>query len=288
MASRAAASVAALAVAALAAPPSPPLGQQWVEVLHDDFSTLNTSLWTVRNNFTHGAAEYQLYLEEEVWVENGNLVIRTRYNPTQGPPAGPESRGMYNYTSGWLDSALNPLNKFEYGHFEWVAKLPNPNATGVWPTLWLVTDGFDPNSTRPWPVGGEIDVCEAFSGFQGNAVFGTYHYGSKPGVDDWDHYNQIYPNATAGQAPIDFSLDFHTFSATWSPDVLVWIIDDVQYEVRRPGDSPTLFIPSWPLYSVMNVALGDWGTPGRAAPSWTAEQVMMYVDSYTVWQLQPS
>jgi hypothetical protein len=57
---------------------------------------------------------------------------------------------------------------------------------------------------------------------------------------------------------------------------------------RSPGSPPTLFIPSWELYSVMNVALGDWGTPGRAAPSWTEEEVMMYVDSYTVWQLQPS
>lgn len=292
----AAAAVAASAVLASVAhtsraapPPSTIAGWEWVEVLHDDFSTLNTSLWTVRNNFTHGGQEYELYMEDEVWVSDGNLVLRTRYNPTQGPPAGPQSKGLYNYTSAWLDSALNPLNKFTYGHFEWVAKLPNPNATSIWPALWLVTDGMDPNSTRAWPVGGEIDIIEAVGGFRNNSVFGTYHWGSAPGKDDWtvDHYNAAYPNISQGMAPIDYSQDYHTFGGTWSPEALVWYVDGNQYEVRRPGDSnpPTLFIPSWDLYAVMNIAIAFWGAENNVPPTWTGE-VFTYIDSYTVWQLQ--
>ena len=37
-----------------------------------------SSQWNVANNFTHGSQEWQLYLEEEVYIENGNLILRTQ------------------------------------------------------------------------------------------------------------------------------------------------------------------------------------------------------------------
>ncbi len=153
--------------------PFPSLAQL---VFEDDFNgnELNTSVWVVRNNFTHGNMEWQLYMGDEAWVADSNLVMRTRRNPTQGPPQGPSSRGFYNYTSAWVDS-LGPASfRPTYGYIEWRAKLPDPGATGIWPALWLVTDGLDPQSSRCWPVGGEIDVMESVGHYARNSTFGTY------------------------------------------------------------------------------------------------------------------
>lgn len=151
-----------------------PPGSGWELVFVDDFngSVLNETTWTVRNNMTHGDQEWQLYLKDEAWVDNSNLVIRTRVNPTMYGPR------RYNWTSAWVDSAgkLEPT----YGYIEWRAKLPDPAASNVWPALWLVQD-----ETKCWPVGGEIDTMEAVGGFNNNSVFGTYHWGEACGVDDW-------------------------------------------------------------------------------------------------------
>lgn len=153
---------------------SQPPGTGWQLVFVDDFSgtSLNESIWTTRNNMTHGDQEWQLYLDDEAWLANSNLVIRTRINPTM------YGSRLYNWTSAWVDSAgkLEPT----YGYIEWRAKLPDPTAANVWPALWLVQD-----QTKCWPVGGEIDTMEAVGGLQNNSVFGTYHWGEACGVDDW-------------------------------------------------------------------------------------------------------
>ena len=51
----------------------------WKLYFEDTFSgnSLNTSVWNVWNNQTHGDREWQLYLADEVSVSDGNLVIRT-------------------------------------------------------------------------------------------------------------------------------------------------------------------------------------------------------------------
>lgn len=108
-----------------------PPGSGWQLVFFDDFDgpAINETVWTVRDNFTHGGSEWELYMKDEVYTAmDGNttaLVMRTRVNPT------PYGSRMYNWTSGWVDSAAK--NQFTYGHFEFRAKLPDPSAQSVWP-----------------------------------------------------------------------------------------------------------------------------------------------------------
>jgi len=117
----------------------------WAPVWLDHFSapTLNPALWTVRDNMTHGDREHQLYLKDEVYVEGGNLVIRTRSrNASNGAR-------QYNFTSGWVDSKGSTLGENTYGMFSASIKLPR-EASGVWPAYWLVDD-----NNHCWPTGGE-------------------------------------------------------------------------------------------------------------------------------------
>ncbi len=39
---------------------------------------MNASRWNVADNMRHGGEELQLYVKEEVFVDKGDLVLRTR------------------------------------------------------------------------------------------------------------------------------------------------------------------------------------------------------------------
>ena len=73
---------------------------KWEVVFKDEFegSQLDGRSWTVRNNMTHGALEYQLYMADEAFVQGGFLVLRTRKRRVS------YGSKVYNYTSAWVDS----------------------------------------------------------------------------------------------------------------------------------------------------------------------------------------
>ncbi len=52
----------------------------WKVIFQDNFTSpdIDTNLWNVANNYTHGSQEWQLYLSDEVYIEDGSLVLRTR------------------------------------------------------------------------------------------------------------------------------------------------------------------------------------------------------------------
>jgi beta-glucanase (GH16 family) len=93
----------------------------WKLVWSDEFdgTQLNLSAWNVRTNETHccgpfgGTGELELYVPDEVSVEDGSLVLRTRHRE----PAVRGPRGvMFNFTSGWVDTSDKVA--FKYGRFE--------------------------------------------------------------------------------------------------------------------------------------------------------------------------
>ena len=73
---------------------------KWKVVFKDEFegSQLDGRSWTARNNMTHGAREYELYMADETYVQGGYLVLRTRKRRMA------YGSKVYNYTSGWVDS----------------------------------------------------------------------------------------------------------------------------------------------------------------------------------------
>lgn len=73
---------------------------KWEVVFKDDFdgNQLDTRSWTPRDNMTHGSQEYELYTADEVYVQGGYLLLRTRKRKM------PYGSKMYNYTSGWVDT----------------------------------------------------------------------------------------------------------------------------------------------------------------------------------------
>jgi beta-glucanase (GH16 family) len=289
----------ALAVAAAAGVAPPGRDDPWTLVWSDDFDgdSVNATNWNVRNNTLHGATELQVYLDEDVFVSGGQLVIRTRSNVHWCVPAGPASSCapslptapgavQYNYSSGWLDTKHKVYPK--YGKIEVRAQLPDKQSFGVWPAHWLM-----PEPAVCWPVGGEIDIMESYgNGLQSQwkhhlngTVFGTYHWAKECGKDLHcggsapEHacapfnFNGVYP--PPGAALVDFSANFHVFAVTWNSTSVQWYVDGDKYWERYDGDRPgtdhSAAVDTNPMYIILNTAIN----PGFvAAPGEPTERVM--------------
>lgn len=227
----------------------------WMITFNDNFDVFNTSRWTVRNNMTHGPAEKQLYLANNVNVENGNLIITTKKEIVQ---SGRFNNTLYNYTSGWVDSKSKMFQK--YGRFEVRAKLPSPSVgrDGKWPNAWPA-HWLMPESEICWPMGGEIDIMEAYrptpSG-KGSIIM-TYHWASKCGKDLYDGKNQLFPNKK-NTTVIDWSNEYHTFGIEWSSKKIQWFVDGILKHERVQGQPKNLFIPSLQFYMILNTAMEPW------------------------------
>ena len=72
----------------------------------------------------------------------------------------------FNFTSGWLDTEQKFSQR--YGRFSVRARLPDVQATNIWPAHWLVPDQSSADCKEGvsrcaccWPVGGEIDIMES-------------------------------------------------------------------------------------------------------------------------------
>lgn len=169
---------------------------------------------------------------ENARVERGLLVIEARREPWQGS----------DYTS----ASLITLGKFgfQYGRVEVRAKLPA--ARGAWPAIWML--GED-RAIVGWPRCGELDILEHVGHLPG-VVHGTVHqakdssgYQSKGGTVH-------IPTATSA---------FHTYRMDWTPQALIWFVDDVEY-FRFPYVGPTTWTFDRRMYLLLNLAVGgSWG-----------------------------
>ncbi|MEV4570234.1 lectin [Nonomuraea sp. NPDC049419] len=182
---------------------------------------------------------------------NGNLVITAR---RENPANYQCHYGTCQYTSARLLTAATFTRT--YGRFE--ARMKLPRGQGIWPAFWML------GGTSGWPDNGEIDIMENI-GREPNTVHGTIH---GPGYSGGGGIGAGY---TIG-AP--FADAFHTFAVDWSPNLIVWYVDGVEYQRRTPADlGGNRWVFDHPFFMIMNVAVGgNW--PGYPDGSTTFPQTL--------------
>jgi hypothetical protein len=135
-----------------------------------------------------------------------------------------------NYTSG----RINTLGKktFTYGRFDIRAKLPE--GKGIWPALWM------------------IDMMELL-GHEPSVTHGAVHWNSN------GHKSRTNSFSLSNDK---FSSGFHIFSFTWTPNKLIWVVDNQQYFYLTRAEMPD-FPFDFPQFLICNVAVGgNWpGSP---------------------------
>ncbi|OZJ06117.1 hypothetical protein BZG36_01050 [Bifiguratus adelaidae] len=216
-------------------------------VLEDNFSTLNTSIWSHEiqlGGFGNGEFEWTTDSSNNSYVSNGILHIV--------PTLTEDSIGVDNLLNGytlnltectgtaWSDcirtsnatngTIINPVQSarlttrnsvsIKRGKVEVVAKLPKGN--WLWPAIWLMPK----NSVYgQWPASGEIDIAESRGNSRtyspsGNNVFdSTLHWGPSSDLDRWYLTTKSYSNQHS-----DYTQDYHTFGLEWTDAYIkTWI-----------------------------------------------------------------
>ena len=108
----------------------------------------------------------------------------------------------------------------------------------------------------------------------------TYHWGPACGDDAWTRdgdRNGAVPPPKGGH----FSDAYHNFTVYWNRTVITWAVDGTPYVSRVAGQPSGLFVPSWPLYTILNTALSFWAGP--QPPPTVGYPAAMRVDEVSAW-----
>jgi len=273
---------------------------EWVLVWSDEFdgpagTPPNPNVWkyelgdgALNNIVGWGNSEFQYYTDstDNSFMDGaGNLVIRL-----QEPDPDADLVCWYGpceYTSARL--LTQDRLDFEYGRIEARVKVPGGPA-GLWPAFWMLGTDIP---TVGWPQSGEIDIMEYVSRLP-NEIFGTIH---GPGYAGGASFGAIYTFA----GPV--ADDYHTYAIEWTPDQIIWFVDDMQYHQAIPADvAPNEWVFNHPFFMLLNSAIG--GNFGGAiaegmtfpqdtlvdyvrvyqAPDTAERFEASFVDDFTGWQ----
>jgi len=201
----------------------------WQLVWEDHFNSFDNTRWDKSHYCDHGG-EPQLYLDRNVWVSNGNLVIQVKREEAQCPnPAPPVaaayacggcgSNKNYDYTSGWVE--LKGDYRIKYGYIEARIKVPRKN--GLHSSFWTFI-----NETAPPHNAAEIDIFEISGGDPSNTITTNIHTCYKCPVPEGIFCNPNcefnYYHATHSLSNFDYT-GWHTYGLEWDRNKIIWYID---------------------------------------------------------------
>jgi beta-glucanase (GH16 family) len=250
---------------------SPPAG--YVLVWSDEFdgAVLDTTAW----NFIEGAnqpnQEQEFYTRSCLTVENGNLVVWSKFNPT-GQIWNAPSAANAMYTSGRIESQYK--KEFRYGYFE--TRLTTPVGAvpgqGLWSAVWLLGSGFS-NPAVGWPACGQMELYDQRCG---NIIFtpnspqiaaATYGDNEFIGTCDFKAVDgSVSLHSQMVTSPTPYYNKFHTFGILWDSSHVEYHVDDSlywgpnfptkAYTVPNINQASNRAAFHGPFFWIINVAIG--------------------------------
>lgn len=224
--------------------------------------------------------------DENVYIENGNLVIKATLEDDAHMESNYEidllSDGSCTSTSfASCFAATNITNgnativppvksgrintspgaSIKYGRVEVTAKLPAGD--WLWPAIWMmpVKDTYG-----PWPASGEIDIVESrgnnYTYPQGgnNIMSSALHWGPSPAHDAWWRTNVKRPALHT-----TYAAGFNTFGLEWSQKYLFTYVNSRLLQVLYTNfDTPLWQRGNFPPADSNGTRITDtWGKTGR-------------------------
>lgn len=245
-------------------------------VWSDEFDldgALDDSKWFHQTKLPSGGSWYnneiQHYTNREV-----NSFVDTGYMSIVAKKEEFTDQGV---TKQYTSARLNSKFAFTYGKVEIRAKLAT--GVGTWPALWTLgknvrenggywyTQGF---GTTSWPACGEIDIMEHWGTNQNYVSSATHTPSSYGGTVN-----------VGGQTIPDASEAFHIYKLVWSPESLVFSIDDGVHFTYNPAVKNS---DTWPYvldqYLLLNIAI-------QSSISGDFNESAMVIDYVRVYQADP-
>lgn len=242
----------------------------WQLVWEDNFNTLNTSIWNVRDNFDHWG-EIQVFLARNTYIENGNLVLELKHETYSCPSWASmypdyhcvreaKTKQPYLYTAGTVES--KPPYNTRYGYIE--ARIKFPYHYFLWPTFWTALGDEVINGTNA----AEIDIAEMLGETGPNVIQTNVHQNY---TNDISRRLDLKPDGYQWT-------DWHTYGIEWSPTRITWYLDGTP--IRTLTDHGMID----PVKLILAIGVRpniDWrGNPGFNFP------YKMYTDYVKVYSLK--
>jgi beta-glucanase (GH16 family) len=262
----------------------------WELKWQDDFNSFDNTKWVNANYCDHGGTKPYVHLESNVWVTNGNLVIRTNSNATNCQTNLPcpatacgrccSGETSYNYTSGWVETKADYDTQF--GYME--AKIKMTYRQGVGYAFWT----FRGHKSQ-FVNAGEIDIFEMLSDLPSNTITTNVHtcY-SDPKIVELLGYdpNCIKPLLYGEHTYSNFSYtDWHTYAVEWDTHKITWYLDGKSF---RTLENKNLDNHGNSIVDYVRIILGSGVNSKHLQPpySTTPFEEYMYVDHVKVYQLK--
>ena len=188
----------------------------WSIVWEDHFNSFNSTKWAKAHYCDHYGCP-TLYLAQNAWISDGNLVIQITNNtvvpPSSLPPIEAWGCGSscttgkaYNYTSGWVETIDN--YNTQYGYIE--ARIKVPKIKGSNSAFWTHVGVHNASNAA------EIDIFELYGSNPANVVNTNIH----KCYDAWckDDLVKLY------LSNFDYR-DWHTYAIEWDKNRIIWYID---------------------------------------------------------------
>ncbi len=242
----------------------------WSDEFNQESTQLDATKWNIEEGYGQdgwGNDEWQLYTnsQDNVKVENGNLVITTRFDSENYSAPGKRDGSI---TSG----RVNTKNKYSFKYGMIQAKIKPPRTMGMWPAFWMLGANYD---TIGWPQCGEIDVMEMSSFYHNeNTTMCTVH---------WEEDGERVYYSQTKEFEYSLAEDYHIFEVEWDADKIVGRIDGVTY-FTKIIDPETMSEFMNDFFIILNNAVG--GNLGGAPDSTTEWPQEMLIDWVRVYQIE--
>lgn len=182
-----------------------------------------------------------------VSVHDGKLWLNADWNPAAPSPGTPcnhdNPEGCLVFSGGvdssatgeWIGNTFHFDHECDdngfcerYGRFEVRARIPVQR--GAFPAHWLFHQGTD----RDWLAPGEIDFMESVDDAVTHGPHHSVHLRADPNADtEFLMHSKHFPFI---DRPQRYAEAFHTFAVEWSPDAIVFYIDELETGRMRVGD----------------------------------------------------
>ncbi|RKF61049.1 Beta-1,3-glucan-binding protein [Erysiphe neolycopersici] len=261
---------------------------KYCQILDESFSGgFNTEIWSREaevGGFGNGQFEQTTITDENVYVENGKLIIK----PTLQESFLIEQNSVINLTSDGICSSnllsncvtitnlttgtiVQPVKsgrintkmgaRIKYGRVEVTAKLPAGD--WLWPAIWMLPV----NATYGiWPASGEIDIMESrgnnhtYAQGGNNVISSTLHWGPDIANDAWWR-----TNSKRTSLHTTYTKTEHVFGLEWSQKYIFTYVDTVLLQVLYTNFNEPLYARGLFPLSDINVTkmIDEWSRTGH-------------------------
>ena len=177
-------------------------------VFEDNFNgtALDTSKWEYRGN---GARSGGFMSPNQVFLDNGNLVIRAEY------------KNAGDYGAGWYTGMIRTVKEYTKGYFE--CRCICSKGGGFWSAFWMNSPGMTAEASNGGIGGAEIDIFEAFNyttTFNYNSVSLNVHVGG---------YGPSLQSENIGSYKVKNPYtEYNTYGLEWNGDQYIFYINGVE------------------------------------------------------------